>query len=331
MSIQDIVLKWDIRCTPIQIYHTAWDINHRYVLKIYDNLTSLERNIVLMKTLHEAGIPVPKIISLPNGADFYEEEASYYLLTTKLSGSHLLDISSLNASWYFRFGEILATLHLAFQKCEGKISYWNNDMLEEMKGWVATNINKCSPDFLKLEDVSHTISELEDSYGILPKQLIHRDVHLGNFLFDGEEFSGYIDFDLSQSNIRIFDLCYFLLGLLLHEDYNQIEEMKWWYFAVNQVIRGYDSRISLSFAEKIAVPCVMKNIELLFVGYFLREGDEKLAKDAADLFYFVKEKEPRIREAIRDVVTWDGIDKSRMSPIKKSGNSKKDKPSSKFQ
>ena len=35
---------------------------------------------------------------------------------------------------------------------------------------------------------------------MLPVQLIHRDVHFGNFLFDEGKFSGYIDFDLSQRN-----------------------------------------------------------------------------------------------------------------------------------
>ena len=29
------------------------------------------------------------------------------------------------------------------------------------------------------------------------------------FLFYNNKFSGYIDFDLSQINIRIFDICYF--------------------------------------------------------------------------------------------------------------------------
>lgn len=33
--------------------------------------------------------------------------------------------------------------------------------------------------------------------------------------FQEGKFSKYMDFDLSQRNIRIFDLCYFMLGLLL--------------------------------------------------------------------------------------------------------------------
>ena len=67
------------------------------------------------------------------------------------------------------------------------------------------------------EDYTRTVSLLEAVYPSLPKQLIHRDVHFGNFLFFEGSLSGYIDFDLSQRNIRIFDLCYFLSGLLAEE------------------------------------------------------------------------------------------------------------------
>ena len=46
-------------------------------------------------------------------------------------------------------------------------------------------------------------------------------MHFGNFLFQEGSFSGYIDFDLSQKNIRIFDLCYFLAGLLAEEPWEE--------------------------------------------------------------------------------------------------------------
>jgi len=40
-------------------------------------------------------------------------------------------------------------------------------------------------------------------YGKLPKQLIHRDPNPSNILFEGDEVSGFIDFDLSEINIRL--------------------------------------------------------------------------------------------------------------------------------
>lgn len=73
---------------------------------------------------------------------------------------------------------------------------------------------------------------------------------------------------------------------------------KEWYNIVRQVVRGYHSIAKLNSKELKAIVVVMKNIELLFVAYFLGIGDEISAKDAADLFAFVKLNEKCISEAI---------------------------------
>ena len=80
-----------------------------------------------------------------------------------------------------------------------------------------------------------------------------RDVHFGNFLFEGEQFCGYIDFDLSQRNIRIFDLCYFLLGLLCEEETLKVTKEKW-FQVLKQVFRGYMEVNELFPQELQAVP-----------------------------------------------------------------------------
>ena len=106
------------------------------------------------------------------------------------------------------------------------------------------------------------VETLEAVYDDLPKQLIHRDVHFGNFLFFEGNLSGYIDFDLSQRNIRIFDICYFLTGLLAE--------------------------------EKNAIPCVMECIEILCTAYFINIQDIKHANDAYRIFHFIQNCESDI-------------------------------------
>jgi Ser/Thr protein kinase RdoA (MazF antagonist) len=297
IMINELIKEWGIECNPVQIYHSAWNINDTYVLKVYHDSNALQRNIVMMRTLKEEGIPVPGIIKLPDGRDFLESEDKLYVLTTKLRGNNIVDLIGLESDWFYEFGKVLANLHFAFLKCESKISYWNNSMIEEMRGWVSRDLLKFSPDYLTQAEIKEAVNELADVYDELPKQLIHRDVNLGNFLFDKGAFSGYIDFDLSQRNIRIFDLCYFLLGLYSGDAKFQMKEQVW-YNIVCQVVRGYHSIAKLNTLELKAIVTVMKNIELLFVAYFLGIGDEISAKDAADLFTFVKLNEKSISEAI---------------------------------
>ena len=51
-------------------------------------------------------------------------------------------------------------------------------------------------------------------YDKLPKQLIHRDPNPSNILFDNGIVTGFIDFDLSEINIRLWDVCYCATGIL---------------------------------------------------------------------------------------------------------------------
>lgn len=298
IMIKELIKEWNMEGIPSQIYHSAWNINDQYVLKVYDDPSALERNITMMQTLNKVGIPVPQIKTLPNQKEYLEREGRFYLLTTRLKGKNIVSAQVCDDKWFYEFGTILAKLHIGFLECEKNISYWNNSMLEEMKGWVSRDLHKYNREYLKWEDVENAIHELTQVYEDLPKQLIHRDVHLGNFLFDDGTFSGYIDFDLSQRNIRIFDICYFSLGILLKEDNNYVEGHKWFGF-ISQVISGYSAISPLSDAEKKAITCVMKNIELLFTAYFLGKGDEKSAKDAYELFAFVQKNEKKIQQIIR--------------------------------
>lgn len=293
----DLMKEWNIECVPVRIQDFIWDLNDKYILKEYHNLSELQRSITMLKKLSQAGVLVQKLIELPDGREYLECDEKYYVLTTKLEGKSIAHAEECGEEWFFEFGKVLADLHKAFLKCEKSMDIWKNSLLDEMNGWVKSNLLEYRPDYLKMEQVFNTIHELSQLYDELPNQLIHRDVHLGNFLFDKGNFSGYIDFDLSQSNIRIFDLCYFLLGLLLKQENKRIDA-ETWYRMIYQTIKGYNSVMELKDSEKRAVTCVMKSIELIYAAYFLKAGDKRTAREAIDLFYFVKENEDRIRDIV---------------------------------
>ncbi len=167
------------------------------------------------------------------------------------------------------------------------MEFWDNSLLKEMKGWIRDTFIKNEWKILKEAEYVKTVTSLEQIYDFLPKQLIHRDVHFGNFLFFEGRLSGYIDFDLSQRNIRIFDICYFLTGLLAEETDDAFTETEWME-SVRSVTAGYESISKLSAQEKEAVPCVMESIEILFMAYFISVNDTKQAEDALDVLRFIQ-------------------------------------------
>lgn len=267
-----------------------------YVLKVYQDVKMLERNLKMLRLLNERNIPVAQVIPANDGAEYVFADDAFYFLSKKLPGDKIRRIDS-NSPLARSMGEIIANLHTAFQKCEPHNTFGDNSLLEEMNGWVKENMEKNCWQRISKEEYEQVVSQLAALYDQLPVQLIHRDIHFGNFLFADGVFSGYIDFDLSQRNIRIFDLCYFLLGLLSEEEGLKMTEETWFGF-LRDVFAGYESILKLSEAEKKAVPYVMECIELLFVAWFDNEKNDSCAKNACEIYKFVRRWEDRIGKSL---------------------------------
>ena len=290
---EKILSAWGMEPADVeQKYPTVWEINHQYMLKEYETPKSLGRNIQSLTALSECGAPVAGIIKTLNGENHTETDGKYWLMTAKLPGSRRTDIREPGTA--YKMGETIARLHVFFRECEQKITFWDNSLLDEMEGWIKQALQENAWEPVSEQEYLSVTAQLRSVYDSLPKQLIHRDVHFGNFLFLDGEFSGYIDFDLSQRNIRIFDLGYFLAGLLTRESGAKLEEDEWLRI-VCDVISGYESVSKLKREEKAALVPVMESIEILFAAYFIRTEDRICAEDAADIFHKIRDREERIR------------------------------------
>lgn len=295
--IEQILPLWGIENRHLlQIYSSAWEINHSYVIKIYDDEKQLERNIKISEILLDCNVPVAKIVLTKTEEKYVKYKNFYFLMSEKLRGSNISDRKDQATAW--KMGCAIAQLHRAFTKCEREVEFWDNSLLKEMKGWIREIFTTNGWKILNEEEYSKAVELLESVYDYLPKQLIHRDVHFGNFLFFEDNLSGYIDFDLSQRNIRIFDICYFLTGLLAEETVDAFTKIEW-INNIKSVIAGYESIIILSGKEKNAIACVMECIEILFMAYFLSINDIKHANDSYDVFHFIQNCEEDIKNAIR--------------------------------
>lgn len=296
-KIQQIINEWDIENKEVkQIYDSAWQIGEDFVLKLYKDVNMLQRNIKALTILDSMGIPVSGIVSTKDKKTYVKDHEYYYILTNKLSGSNITDMDK-NIAITSEMGRVLARLHKAFKKCETQDEFWDSSLLDEMKGWIKAVFVKNNWKYIEESDFCMLVERMEKLYDKLPVQLIHRDVHFGNFLFDKSSFSGYIDFDLSQRNIRIFDLCYFMLGLLSEEELLDITEEQW-FGILRHFFTGYEQECELQAEEKQAVPYVMESIELLFAAWFMEQSDIKCAEDAMRIYQFVEKNAEEILKAI---------------------------------
>ena len=137
--IEQILPLWGIEGGQLsQIYPSAWDINHSYVLKVYDNQKQLERNIQILTILLQCNIPIAKVMLTKTGEKYAERQGTYFFLSKKLPGNNVSDLRDKTMAW--KMGCSIARLHIAFLKCEKEIEFWDNSLLQEMKGWIRENL-----------------------------------------------------------------------------------------------------------------------------------------------------------------------------------------------
>ncbi len=112
------------------------------------------------------------------------------------------------------------------------------------------------------------MKRLAEIYPDLPKQIIHRDPNPGNIIISDEEW-GFIDFDLSERNIRIYDPCYAATAILSEsfEERNE-EKLAKWVNIYREIMIGFDSVAKLSDIEKEAIPYIIISNQLIATAYF---------------------------------------------------------------
>ena len=101
-------------------------------------------------------------------------------------------------------------------------------------------------------------------YCKLPRQMIHRDPNPGNIIC-GDEQWGFIDFDLAERNVRIYDPCYAATAVL-SETFGPNNEG--WLDIYRDIICGYDSVAKLTVGERQAIPYVILANQLVCVAWF---------------------------------------------------------------
>ena len=283
-KIQKLLGNWNLENESISnIYNentgrqneNAYYVDDDHVIKFTANLGSVKTNIRISKSLAEAGLPAPEIEKTVNDADYLQDGEIYFIMMRRAKGNQLkCDDIFADTALAYTIGENIARLHRVL-KCFDKEDYtevniYDNALkaLPKLKNSIGLN--------------SDFINDYESGFGNvfdkLPKQIIHRDINPSNMIFEGGEFKGFIDFDLSEVNIRIFDICYCATAILSECFNNNINKAKWLEI-LNNLVNGYGSIEPLSEYEKQAIPYVICSIQIICIAYFTQyDKFEALAK-----------------------------------------------------
>ncbi|MEC2553442.1 phosphotransferase, partial [Bacillus tropicus] len=129
--------------------------------------------------------------------------------------------------------------------------------------------------------------------------IIHRDMHLSNVIFKYNEFQGFIDFELLERNVRVFDLCYCCTSIL-SELYSDEELRRKWQHIISKIFEGYNKQNILMKEELQSIWYVMLSIQVIFITYFVQLKD--LLKLNEEMFFWIFANKETIEELIESSV-----------------------------
>jgi len=257
----------------------AWVINDTYVLKYNENQSEFDKSILLNRLLFSEGVPAIEYLTTGNNKSYVFLDNKYWCLMKKIRGTHLDPFVGDTKGNGILLGRAVAVLHKALKSMDEKVEVWDNDFFKELSSWILPELNKNGVTF---DDAMSQIFAFEPIYRTLPRQIIHRDMHPQNLLYEDSVFTGYLDFDLSQRNVRIFDLVYLGCSLLV-DNYKDETRLNQWHDIFTGVIQGYTELSRLSADEYSAIPVLFLFDEILFTAFFFRIGQPEVAKSCAEM------------------------------------------------
>ena len=263
-----ILKAWDLHNEAItDIYYegtgnkndSACYVGEDYVLKHTCDLKKLQKHIAVSKALTNVGLLSAVPVPTADGREYVQDGALYFYVTRRLQGSQMVSHRFGEGDGRFA-GEILGQLHLALAQMEDCVS--EADLLATVRDWALPKAKAV----LGLSDAfcKDYLDTLTDLYPNLPRQIIHRDPNPGNIICSEEQW-GFIDFDLAERNVRIYDPCYAATAVLSETFGDGCGK---WLDIYRDIICGYDSVAKLTDAERRAIPYVLLANQFVCVAWF---------------------------------------------------------------
>ena len=232
-------------------------VGEDYVLKYTANPGKMKKHIEVSRALENVGLLAAVPIPTGDGAQYIQDGELYFYLTRRLPGKPMAAHGFAGGNGRF-VGEIIGQLHLALSRIDDCVS--EADLVTTLRDWALPKAKAAlnlSDSFCK--EYLDTFTEL---YPKLPRQIIHRDPNPGNIICAEDQW-GFIDFELAERNARIYDPCYAATAVL-----SESQNRDGWMELCREILRGYDSVVHLTHAERKAIPYLILANQFVCVAWF---------------------------------------------------------------
>ena len=272
---------------------SVWQINGRYILKKNDEEEKdIEKVLMINKFLKKEGIPVAEHIKTVSGQYYIVFNNDIYSLTHKMKGEHIPYDNPFSGDYKNTARSIgieAARLHNALKNLGNTVVY-KSDLIGELKTQLSEI--KAGNIYIPCEIINFCLS-FDRVYYLLPKQLIHRDMQFGNMFFENGKLTGFLDFDSSQVNARLFDIAYFGQSILFSNDYNDSKFVTQWVEFFGAFLSAYHSENALCENEIKSIHKMCIILQTGFISYYLYAEEKRgLIPRRVDMMKWIYFNEP---------------------------------------
>ncbi len=274
-TIAEVLVNWDLQNEKVadivfpetgEISDTAKYVGEDLVIKYTGNLGNTKKAIEISKALESLGLSSPAIVPTKDGREYVENGELYFMLTKRVEGERIM-ASKLYLNDYeakARFiGEIVGQLDLALSKID--VIADDAELEKAVSEWAVPNLKgRLNIEEDSMDEIAQRFAVL---YKDLPRQVVHRDPNPSNIILVKDKW-GFIDFELSERNARIFDPCYAATAIL-SETFEDNEEMLLkWTSVMKEIMYGYDSVVKMTESEKEAIPYMILANQFISTAFF---------------------------------------------------------------
>ncbi|MBN2385812.1 MAG: phosphotransferase [Anaerolineales bacterium] len=286
--MDDLLRSWNIgRITEVKPIDSYWGKarlvktvdGHCFILKEKLDLSQSEQESSLLSSLAEVGAPVAVPVRTVDAMWYASNDHKIFCLYPRLTGKIVADHYAGNATARAQaLGRAIGFLHTCFLKCDGLSGYKDMQLMQQIRDWAIPHIQEHETivDADRIEKIWRAAEEeMGPLYAELPRQLIHRDLHPANILFDSSRLTGFVDFEMVMRGPRIFDVCYCGTSLLVSGFPDKIQM---WPALFQSLVDGYQGVCPLTSSELLATYGTLVAIEILFAAFSLETQDEGAAR-----------------------------------------------------
>ncbi|PGC32510.1 aminoglycoside phosphotransferase [Bacillus pseudomycoides] len=290
-----------ITATVIQPKVTKIIMNKQnYILKEKGTINQLLAEVNVLNQLAEKGIKVQRPLKTKGNENYIKYHDKYYCMYEYMNGN-VVEVKRVEKLKVLanNIGNEMAKLHKALHSLNHSNEFMERNLYNVIYEWAMPILEKneqVHPELLQV--INQLQKDFKDYVTMLPKQLIHRDMHLSNLIFKGEEFQGFIDFELAEINLRVFDLCYCFTSIL-SELFPDEKLRSNWLHIVRNIFEEYHKHNSLTEEEIQAIWYVMLGIQVIFITYFVQSTE--LLKLNEEMFFWILTNKETIEETIKGV------------------------------